>query len=55
MTLAQIEKQAAREMKKFEIAKQIRSLLDAAKKEYGASDWSDEDMEGEISRLVFED
>ena len=55
MTLNQIEKQAAREMKKFEIAKQIRALLDAARKEYGTQDWNDEDMEGEISRLVFEE
>lgn len=55
MTTTQISKKAARAMTKFEIAKQIRELLDAAKKAYGATEWTDEDLEGQILELVTEE
>jgi hypothetical protein len=38
---------------KFELAVRIREMLDAAKKEYGAQDWEDDDVENEVSELVF--
>lgn len=50
-TKAIVEKQA-RENVKFELAKQIRTLLDEARKSYG-SDWDEHDVETEICDLVF--
>ena len=38
---------------KFELAKQIRALLDEARKKYGADDWDSDDIENEISEMVF--
>ncbi len=55
MTSQKIQQQAARELKKFEIAKQIREILDAARKEYGPTDWDDDEMESRIAELVFEE
>ena len=55
MTTTQIEKKAARAMTKYTVAKQIRELLDAAKKAYGATDWTDEDLESQIMELVTEE
>ena len=55
MTSQEIQKMADREMKKYELAKQIRDLLDAAEKEYGSQAWADDDMEAEICQLVFEE
>ena len=55
MTQNQIEKRMQQEMVPYQLAKQIRELLDAAKKSYGAQDWTDADVEQRISELVFED
>ena len=55
MTANKIEAAAKKAQLPFEIAKQIREMLDQAKKAYGASDWNDEMIEEEIQRLVFED
>ena len=55
MTAVQIEERQARANVPFEVAKQIRELLNAAKKDYGAKDWVDDDVECTIQALVFED
>ncbi len=55
MTKNQIEKRQAAANVKFEMAKKIRELLDAARKEYGPSDWDGDDLESEIAALVFEE
>lgn len=55
MTSSKIQKKAEREMKKFELAKQIREMLDAARKEYGPTDWDDDDIESQIAEMVFEE
>ena len=55
MTANQITKKQAEANVKFEVARQIRELLDAAKKSYGATNWDDEDMENEILSLVCDD
>lgn len=52
MTTNQIQKKAEREMIKYEVAKQIRELLDAARKSYGPTDWDDENKEDEVIELV---
>lgn len=54
MTKTQIEKEAAKANRKYELARQIRELLDAAKKEYGA-EWGNDDVEAEVQRLVFDE
>lgn len=53
MTKAEIEKKAAREMVKFEVAKQLREILDAARKQYGPQDWDGDELENQIADLVF--
>jgi len=55
MTVVQIEKRKNDEARKYEIAKAVRSLLDAARKEYGPSSWDDDDMDSQIQQLVFEE
>ena len=52
MTTKQIEAAQKRENVRFEVAKQIRALLDAAKKDNGftGDDWPD--VEAEIIELV---
>lgn len=55
MTAAKIQKEAERAMRKFEVAKQIRELLDAARKDYGPTDWDDDDLESSILDLVSEE
>lgn len=52
MTSKQIENARMKYNVKFEIAKQIRELLDAARKEYGPTEWDDNDMETEVLELV---
>lgn len=37
---------------KFELALKIRELLDAAKKEYGSTEWADDDIETSVIELV---
>lgn len=55
MTTTQIEKRAARAMTKFDLAKQIRALLDTAKKAYGATEWADDEIEAQVMELVTEE
>jgi hypothetical protein len=49
-----MEKQA-RENVKFELAKQIRTILDEARKAYGGEDWDDECVEESVLELVSEE
>lgn len=53
MTVAQIEKRKNEEARKYEIAKAVRSLLDAARKEYGPTAWDEDNMDSQIEDLVF--
>lgn len=55
MSQNEIEKMQAKSNVKFDVARKIRELLDAAMKEYGAAEWEDDSMETEISELVFGD
>lgn len=55
MTTQDIEREAKRAAKKFEVAKKIRTLLDSAREEYGADDWDGEDLDAEVQRLVFDE
>ena len=52
MTTAQITEAQAKAAIKYEIAKQIRNMLDTAKKTYGATAWDADDVETEIIDLV---
>lgn len=52
MTKTQITKAQEKANVKFQLAIQIRELLDAAKKQYGSQDWEDDDMESEVLDLV---
>lgn len=55
MTMKKIEAEQKKDSIKFELAKQIRALIDAARKEYGADDWDGDDIESRVCELVFED
>lgn len=55
MTVVQIEKLKNDEARKYEIAKAVRTLLDAARKEYGPTAWDEDDMDSQIQQLVFEE
>lgn len=52
MTKAQIAKKAEQAQIPFCVAAQIRELLDAARKEFGADDWDSEDVESTVLDLV---
>jgi len=52
MTIKQIERAQMRANIPFELAKKIRTMLDDARKEYGASEWDDDDVESKIVELV---
>jgi hypothetical protein len=54
VTVAQIQKRQDRLARKFEVAKQIRKLLDDLKKEIG-SDYDDDEWEVQILDLVTEE
>lgn len=58
MTGRQIEnlkEEAARKVAvKFDAAKAIRELLDAARKQYGADNWDNDGLENEVLELVSE-
>lgn len=54
MTTTNISKAQARANIRFETAKQIRALMDEAKKSYGPG-WEDDDMEAGILELVTEE
>lgn len=55
MSIDQIRTKQLKESVRFELATQIRALLDDAKKKYGADDWENDDMDNLISDLVFEE
>lgn len=57
MTTQEIENRHAQAAKKFAVAKQIREILDSAKKDYEklGGDWDGEDLDSEIQNLVFEE
>ena len=55
MRVEAIEAMQERALAKFDVAKQIRELLDAARKECGEKEWDDDDMESEILALVTEE
>lgn len=52
MTYAQIEAKMVKEVLVYETAKKIRQLLDEARKQYGESEWDDNDCEGTVLELV---
>lgn len=55
MTTTQITKAQQRAAVPYELAVQIRSLLDAARKEYGPGDWDSDDVECKVFELVTEE
>lgn len=55
MTTKQIEVEQMKVNAKYEIAKQIRKLLDDARKTYGTQEWDDGDLEHQIIELVCEE
>jgi hypothetical protein len=52
MTTKEIETKMNRERIPYETAIKIRTLLDEARKSYGAEDWDDSDKESEVLSLV---
>lgn len=57
MTEKQIQKRQEREAIRYETAKEIRRMLNEAKKKYNSldGDWDGDDLESDISELVFEE
>lgn len=55
MTIQRIEEEKARAGLKYDVARQIRELLDAARKTYGSTDWDAEDLESQVLELVSEE
>ncbi len=53
MNMKQIEKRQARSNTPFELAKQIRGILDEARRAYGPTEWDEDDVESQVSDLVF--
>lgn len=52
-TIAKLgENEANRVAIKFETARSVRELLDAAREKYGADDWDEADLESEVLELV---
>jgi hypothetical protein len=55
MTLKQIATMQEKANIAFELAAQIRKLLDAARKEYGANEWDENEIETKIAELAFDE
>jgi len=55
MTTTKIESAKQLAAVKFDLAKQIRELLDQARKSYGPAAWDADDMESEVLNLVTEE
>lgn len=55
MTANQIENVQKQANLPYEVAKQIRAILDQARKDYGAADWDGDDVEAKIVELVTEE
>ncbi len=53
MKIKTIMAKQAQQNVKFDTARAIRALLDEARKVYGAEDWDGDDVEAQISDLVF--
>jgi len=52
MTVKQIQQEAEKAAVPYELAVQIRELLDKAKATYGATRWDDDDVEARVLDLV---
>lgn len=52
MTAAQIANAQRRAAVPYQVAAQVRELLDDARKSYGPTEWDDDDVEGKIVELV---
>lgn len=55
MTKAKIMEQGRKAQIPYTVAAEIRELLDKARKEYGPTDWDDDDIESKVAELVFEE
>ena len=55
MNAAKIEAAKVKAAIPYEVAKQIRELLDQARKSYGPSDWDGDDIEARVIELVTEE
>lgn len=55
MTTKQIEERRDNQARKFAIALELKAILAAHRKAYGAADWDDDDMDSEIATLVFDE
>ena len=54
MSIDQIQKVEARAILKYDLAKQIRAILDEARIRYGVEAWDEDNLDTEIAELVFE-
>ncbi len=54
MTVAEIQKARDKDQVRFNVAIQIRELLEAARKDYGPEDWDADDIETQIVELITE-
>ncbi len=52
MSVEDISKAQGKANVKYELAKQIRQLLDEARRIYGSQEWDDDDLENEILELI---
>jgi hypothetical protein len=55
MTADQIWKAQERATVPYDLARQIRTLLDDARKSYGPSKWDEDEVEGKVIELVTEE
>ena len=53
MSVMEIKAKQTKQTMKYELAAQIRTMLDEARKNYGPQDWDDDDLESEISDMIF--
>lgn len=53
VTLKEIATMQARSNVPFDLARQIREMLDTARKEYGPTAWEDDDIETKLQELIF--
>jgi hypothetical protein len=54
MTAKQSQKVAEQAQVPFQVAQQIRELLDTARKEYGPEQWDERDIDSEVQTLFEE-
>jgi hypothetical protein len=53
MNMKAIQEKQARENVAYDVALKIRALLDEARKAYGPQGWENDDVENQVSELVF--